>query len=104
MLDATFRALADPQRRKVIEVLSQSPSRAGDLARQIGVSPPVMSKHLRQLRQAGLVEESHPEFDTRVRIYALRSAGLSALQDWLAQTEAMWQVQLAAFKRHIEGE
>jgi DNA-binding transcriptional ArsR family regulator len=104
MLDAALRALADPQRRRVVELLSHSPSRAGDLARQIGVSPPVMSKYLRQLRQAGLVEESHPEYDTRVRIYALRSAGLVALQDWLSQTETLWQVQLSAFKRHIEGE
>ena len=104
MLDATLRALADPQRRKIIEVLSHSPSRAGDLARQIGVSPSAMSKQLRQLRQAGLVEESHPEFDTRVRIYALRSAGLSTLQDWLATTETMWMEQLNAFKRHIESE
>jgi DNA-binding transcriptional ArsR family regulator len=104
MLDATLRALADPQRRMIIELLSRNPSRAGDLARYVGVSPPVMSKHLRQLRQAGLVEESHPEFDTRVRIYALRSAGLSELQAWLAATEAMWMAQLTAFKHHIESE
>jgi DNA-binding transcriptional ArsR family regulator len=104
MLDATLRALADPHRRKIVEALSRSPSRAGDLARQMGVSPPTMSKHLRQLREAGLVEESHPDFDTRVRIYALRSAGLSALQDWLANTETMWVEQLGAFKRHIESE
>lgn len=104
MLDATLRALADPHRRQVIETLSRGPSRSSDLARQLGVSLPVMSKHLRKLRDAGLVEESHPDFDARVRLYALRSAGLTALQDWIAQTDAMWQVQLASFKRHIEQE
>lgn len=104
MLDPTLRALADPHRRRVIDALSQGPSRAGDLARRIGVSAPVMSKHLRQLRAAGLVEESQPEFDTRVRIYSLRPAGLNALRDWLAATEAMWTTQLSAFKRHLEGE
>lgn len=101
-LDLKLSALADPQRRKAIELLSEQPRRASDLACALGISPPVMSKHLRHLRQAGLVEESHPDFDARVRIYALRSAGFTALRDWLAQTEASWETQLAAFKRHVE--
>lgn len=103
-LDLMLSALADPQRRKAIELLSEQPRRASDLARDLGLSPPVMSKHLRHLRQAGLVEESHPDFDARVRIYALRSAGFTALRDWLAQTEASWVTQLTAFKRHIEAQ
>jgi DNA-binding transcriptional ArsR family regulator len=61
-----------------------------------------MSRHLRALRDSGLVEESHPPFDARVRIYALRSGAMIELLRWLEETEAMWIEQLAAFKAHLE--
>ena len=67
-LDRTLAALADPHRRAVIELLRERPRAAGDLARAVGLAPPAMSRHLRILRQGGMVEESHPEFDARVRI------------------------------------
>jgi DNA-binding transcriptional ArsR family regulator len=61
-----------------------------------------MSRHLRLLKQSGLVEETHPEFDARVRIYALRSGAMADLRKWLADTERMWAGQLASFKAHVE--
>jgi DNA-binding transcriptional ArsR family regulator len=67
-IDRTLAALANPHRRRVFELLRERPHRAGELALRTGVALPAMSRHLRQLRQCGLVEESHPEFDARVRI------------------------------------
>jgi DNA-binding transcriptional ArsR family regulator len=72
-VDRTLAALADPHRRRVVDLLRERPHRAGELAEAVGLTPPAMSRHLRALRQSGLVEESHPEFDARVRVYALRS-------------------------------
>lgn len=61
-----------------------------------------MSRHLRTLKESGLVEESHPEFDARVRIYALKDGAMADLKKWLAETERMWAIQLNAFKAHVE--
>lgn len=102
-LDRTLAALADPDRRRAIDLLRQGPRRAGDLAQAIGLPAPAMSRHLRVLRQSGLVEERHPEFDARVRIYSLRPAPMAELRTWLDETEALWTEQLAAFKQHVEG-
>ncbi len=101
-VDLTLAALADPVRRRSIELLAERPRRAGELADAIGVSAPVMSRHLRVLRTAELVEEEHPPFDARVRIYSLRAASMGRLKAWLADAEAGWTQQLAAFKDHVE--
>lgn len=101
-LDRTLAALADPHRRHVVELLREQPRRAGDLADATGLTPPAMSRHLRSLRRAGLVEETHPEFDARVRIYQLRPEPMVHLLHWLEETERMWSEQLAAFKAHVE--
>lgn len=61
-----------------------------------------MSRHLRALRESGLVEESHPAFDARVRIYALRAEPMIELIRWLEETERLWSAQLSAFKAHLE--
>ena len=101
-LDQTLAALADPHRRRVVDLLSRGPRAAGDLARELELSPPAMSRHLRTLRQAGLVEETHPEFDARVRVYALRPEPMVHLLRWLEDAERLWSEQLAAFKAHVE--
>ena len=103
-IDRTLAALADPHRRGVVDLLSRGPRAAGDLARELGLTPPAMSRHLRTLRQSGLVEESHPTFDARVRIYALRPEPMANLLRWLEDAERLWSAQLTAFKAHIEGE
>jgi DNA-binding transcriptional ArsR family regulator len=101
-IDRTLAALADPHRRHVVDLLRERPLRAGELAQRTGLSLPAMSRHLRQLRECGLVAESHPAFDARVRIYTLDPKPMVALKRWLEETEALWSVQLAAFKRHVE--
>jgi DNA-binding transcriptional ArsR family regulator len=101
-IDKTFAALADPHRRHAVELLGQRPRRAGELADELGLPAPAMSRHLRQLKQSGLVEETHPEFDARIRIYALKDGAMAELKRWLAHTEAMWAAQLSSFKAHVE--
>jgi DNA-binding transcriptional ArsR family regulator len=101
-IDTTLAALADPARRRVIELLGERPHRAGELAEALDLPAPAMSRHLRTLRESGLVEESFATFDARVRIYALREGAMADLKRWLADTEAMWTRQLAAFRRHVE--
>ena len=76
-LDRTLAALADPHRRRVIDLLREQPRRAGELAEAVGLAPPAMSRHLRTLRASGLIEESHPAFDARVRVYRLRPEPLA---------------------------
>jgi DNA-binding transcriptional ArsR family regulator len=61
-----------------------------------------MSKHLRILRDGGLVTERHPGHDTRVRIYSLRSAPMTALRAWLDAAERGWAEQLVSFAEHLE--
>lgn len=101
-IDRTFAALADPYRRRAVELLGQRPRRAGELADALKLPAPAMSRHLRALKQSGLVEESHPAFDARVRIYSLRDGAMGDLKKWLADTERMWTSQLASLKAHIE--
>jgi DNA-binding transcriptional ArsR family regulator len=101
-IDKTLAALADPHRRRAVELLGQRPRRAGELADALGLSAPAMSRHLRELKQGGLVEETHPEFDARVRIYTLRHGAMADLKKWLADTERLWADQLASFKAHVE--
>src|SRR5665213_4243259 len=101
-LDRTLAALADPHRRAVVNLLRERPRAAGELAKAVGLAPPAMSRHLRTLRQGGIVEESHPDFDARVRIYALRAEPMIDLMRWLEETERQWREQLDAFKAHVE--
>ena len=101
-LDKTFAALADPHRRRAVELLGERPRRAGELADALGLPAPAMSRHLRLMKQSGLVQETHPEFDARVRVYALKDGAMADLKSWVAETEAMWTAQLSAFKIHVE--
>lgn len=103
-LDATFAALADPARRRAVELLSAAPRRSGELAAMVGVSPATMSKHLRVLRQSGLVTQRSADVDTRVRVYSLASAPMVDLRRWLADTEQGWVDQLGAFADHLAGD
>lgn len=101
-VDRTLAALADPHRRRVVDLLREHPRAAGELAEAAGLSPPAMSRHLKTLRTSGLVEEARNEFDSRVRIYRLRHEAMDDLKAWLAETEALWTRQLAAFKAHVQ--
>jgi DNA-binding transcriptional ArsR family regulator len=100
-LDSALAALADPLRRRTIELLARRPHRAGELADVLEVAPPTMSKHLRILREGGLVSDTQPDFDSRVRVYELCHAPFSDLRRWLEQGERGWAPQLEAFAAHI---
>lgn len=101
-LDRTLAALADPHRRQAVELLREQPRRAGELAGALGLPAATMSRHLRALRECGLIAESHPPFDARVRIYSLRPEPMADLKQWLEETERLWSLQLTAFKTHLE--
>ncbi len=97
-----FQALADPTRLGVVQLLSEGPRRAGELAAAAGVSPPAMSKHLRVLLEAGVVVDERPPDDARVRVFRLRPESVVGLQAWLDQLQAQWNDQLRSFKQHVE--
>jgi DNA-binding transcriptional ArsR family regulator len=101
-LDDTLAALADPVRRRAIELLHGKPRRAGDLARELRVSASRMSQHLRVLRKSGLIEEDGLEHDARVRLYRLKRQPFSTLRSWLDDVERFWTLELASFKAHVE--
>jgi DNA-binding transcriptional ArsR family regulator len=102
-LATLLQALADPARLRVVDVLSRSPRRAGDLAEEVGVPAPTMSKHLRVLLAAGIVADERGAQDARVRVFRLRRESVVAMRAWLDQVQAHWDEQLMAFKAHVEG-
>jgi DNA-binding transcriptional ArsR family regulator len=101
-LDQTLLALADPTRRRVVELLRKKPRRAGDLAAALSMSSPRLSRHLRVLRRSGLIEDSGVEQDARVSLYRLRPERFAMLRGWLDEVEAFWTAELDAFKAHTE--
>jgi DNA-binding transcriptional ArsR family regulator len=101
-LDRALLALADPTRRGVIELLRREPLRASDLAERLEMTRPAMSRHLRVLRKTGMVSESEPEHDARVRMYRLEREPFTELRGWLEEVQGFWGEQLQAFKEHAE--
>lgn len=93
-----LEALADPTRRAVFELLREGPRAVGDLARDLPVSRPAVSQHLRVLKEAGLVSERRN--GTR-RLYRIDPSGVEALR---AYFEAFWTTALASFKATAENE
>lgn len=102
-LDGILAALADPHRRRVVDLLAERPQSAGGLASSVGLTPPAMSRHLRVLRRSGLVQEHSHVDDARVRIYSLRPEPFVNLTDWLDDVRQFWTDQLEAFKDHVES-
>lgn len=97
-----FEALADPARRQVVQLLSSRPHRASELASCVGLSRPAMSRHLKLLLEAGLVEDERVPEDARVRLFRLQPESLVAVQAFLDQLQAEWRTQLRSFKKHVE--
>jgi DNA-binding transcriptional ArsR family regulator len=102
-LDQTFGALADPTRLAVTRLLLEAPRSSGEIAAALSTTRPAMSRHLRVLRRAGLVEERADPDDARLRVYRLRPAPFEDLRAWLDEVEAFWQQQLAAFRDYAES-
>lgn len=101
-VDEVFAALADPTRRRVVELLGTRPHRPSELARELSTSAPVMSRHLRILLRAGLVVDERVDDDARARVFQLRADEVAAVQAWLDQVQAHWNEQLRAFQKHVE--
>jgi DNA-binding transcriptional ArsR family regulator len=101
-VDATLAALADPTRRRIVELLLDRPRRAGELAAEFEMSTPSVSRHLRVLRHSGVVTGRGVADDARLRVYELRREPFTELQAWLDQVQAFWADQLGAFREHVE--
>lgn len=102
-LDEAFGALADPTRRKVVELLGRGPHRASELATATGQSRPGMSRHLRLLREAGLVREEADESDARASLYVLDQRAFEDVQTFLDRVQTFWSDQLSSFADHLEA-
>jgi DNA-binding transcriptional ArsR family regulator len=103
MANDLYSALADPTRRRVLELLSDRPHRAGELAAAAKTSAPVMSRHLRILLESGFVADERVPDDARARVFRLRREPIGDVQAWLDQLQAHWNEQLTSFKRHVEA-
>jgi len=99
--EATFSALADPTRRAVLDLLRRGSQPAGRIARAFPVSRPAISKHLRLLRRAHLVQERR---EGRHRLYQLNPEPLKAVDSWLSHYRSFWQLNLASLKAFVETE
>ncbi len=99
MREATWAALLDPHRRRALALLRERPRAVGELVGALGLSQPATSKHLRVLREAGLVRVVP---DAQRRIYALDPAPLAELDAWLATYRALWNDRLDALGRHLD--
>ncbi|NRF67064.1 helix-turn-helix transcriptional regulator [Aquincola sp. S2] len=98
-LDTTFAALADPTRRAILARLALGETHVGDLAQPFPISAPAISRHLRVLEDAGLIER---EIDARWRICRLRPGALRAAHDWLSQYRAYWEQSLDRLAELLE--
>lgn len=99
--EAAFQALADPTRRAVLDLLRHGSQPAGQIANAFPISRPAISKHLRLLRRAHLVNERR---EGRNRVYQLNPAPLKAVDSWLEQYRVFWQANLASLKTFVETE
>ncbi len=93
-----FAALADPTRRRIVELLTEREYAAGELANRFALSQPAVSQHLRSLRDAGLVRVRR---DAQRRIYALEPRGLAEIDAWLARYRRFWATHLDALERAL---
>jgi DNA-binding transcriptional ArsR family regulator len=97
--EATWAALTDPHRRAVLGLLRERPHAVGELVGALRLSQPTTSKHLRVLREAGLVRVLPA---AQRRIYALEPGPLAELDAWLAPYRALWNDRLDALGRHLD--
>jgi len=94
-----FEVLAEPNRRRILDLLRQRERPVGDLVRALAVSQPAVSKHLRVLRDAGLVDV---RIDAQRRVYRVRPEPLQTIDEWLAPYREMWSERLDDLERHLE--
>ncbi|MEV0799237.1 metalloregulator ArsR/SmtB family transcription factor [Kribbella sp. NPDC050281] len=97
-MEAVLRALADESRRKVLEALATGEKTAGELGAMLPIARPGVSRHLRVLRDAGLVEVRQ---QSQRRIYSLRPQALAEVDEWLDRYRALWEQRLDALHTEI---
>jgi DNA-binding transcriptional ArsR family regulator len=98
---ATFNVLADPTRRRILDLLLDGPRAVGELVKRLKISQPGVSKHLRVLREAGLVSVRS---EAQRRIYELRPEPLAEVAEWLEPYRRLWSERLDALERHLDEE
>ena len=96
---STFEVLVDSNRRLILDLLRQRERPVGELVERIGLSQPGVSKHLRVLREAGLVEVRQ---DSQRRLYGLRAEPLAEVDAWLEPYRRFWSHRLDALERHLD--
>jgi DNA-binding transcriptional ArsR family regulator len=94
-----FNAVAEPRRRQLLDVLAGGERRVNDLVALLGLPQPQVSKHLKVLREVGLVDVRH---EGRERIYRLDAASLKPIHDWVKDYERMWSDRFDALEQVVE--
>ena len=98
-MTATFEVLAEPHRRRILDLLLSAERPVGELVDVMALSQPLVSKHLRVLRRAGLVEA---RTDAQRRIYRVRPEPLRVVDDWLQPYRRLWASRLDALEAHLD--
>lgn len=97
--DAVFDALADGTRRQILDLLVQGDRSAGDIAEAFDISRPAISRHLRKLKRAGLVEA---RTEAQWRIYRLNPEALQEVDRWMTRYRVFWAARMQDLKRYVE--
>lgn len=97
---STFEVLAEPHRREILDLLRSAERPVNDLVDRLALTQPTVSKHLKVLREAGLVEVRQ---DAQRRWYRLRPEPLLEIDAWLAPYRQMWNASLDALERHLDA-
>ena len=97
-METALRALADDNRRTMLETLSAGPATAGELAASLPIARPGVSRHLRVLREAGLVDVRQ---DAQRRVYSLRAEPLAEIDQWLGRYRTLWEPRLDALHTEV---
>jgi DNA-binding transcriptional ArsR family regulator len=95
-----FEVLAEPNRRRILELLREAERPVGELVEAMDLSQPAISKHLRVLREAGLVEV---RAEAQRRLYRLRAQPLRVVEAWLAPYREMWEARLGDLEMHLDA-
>jgi DNA-binding transcriptional ArsR family regulator len=98
-METVFEIIAEPNRRAILSLLTSNEQSVGEIERQLRMSQPAVSKHLRVLRDAGFVEST---VDAQRRLYRLKSGPFQELDAWLAQFRRFWSVHIDALERHLD--
>jgi DNA-binding transcriptional ArsR family regulator len=98
-MGSTFQIIAEPNRRAILSLLASSQQSVGEIERQLRMSQPTVSKHLRVLRDAGFVEST---VDAQRRLYHLKPGPFQEMDDWLEQFRRFWSDHVDALERHLE--